>query len=1500
VRTIRKLSFLLLISLTVQQCSNPVFDGAKEFLNSLLLEKSPYKDLLLQEYPGKGVFSLYVQNVGFNPKTPDNICYANNDEAVQFLCDAEAACGTLSGDARLLCLYDALTVSLKRRREHHERDRHRESHNGAVHGKHFSPEAWENVERLYDRLESIVRMIRHQNGGDDDHKSEDHDDPDDDDQSNVTLVQKIQRFYSELARIKQKYNDSGSVQVFVDIRSVDVHHPVQGWIQVSTEKARVNLADLQLNDILAMDVLEPGNYDGIRLNFGDDNVIRRAETVTASSLLTHDDREDHHNESHAEKEHKINLEKIRRTVWKSYPLQFQDPANRSVILPDPWAIDAASATDIRFSFNIDRSITMDDQGRFFFEPVLNVETITGNSYQDPAQPTDLLLNNGRVRITADAGAFDKPLRFSALPIAVQDLPAQSPHGEEVLAAYEMKPNGVFNKGISVTIPYTPATTIPDGKGYFKAQYFNENKQMWIDIPTFDVDAAANTVTIHTNHFTVFKFVAQPGFQLSEAGEVAGRVQFSALNYVLDKLLPNYLPELPIGDEVAPSVSETQLDIGFANSRITLKNIVTRDLGLSIGPVAGSSDLVRVQVLAKRPFRIAHGNVRLALNLKNKCNSNAWDCIGACKTWPKDLKLLCDLLCLESFIACRNTASQVVDTNLSMTYAYDVTNIQLSLIYRIVLDPLTKTFRFVYVQTGAPAGEWLHLQSTLVSAQGTGSVIGGVVGTLASWLQAIAVEVANNSLVQSVFKRLLGKFVSIMLNIYLVNPALTVDNFYLDNLGIAYKLSAQKTVHADSLPTSFVGTTGGCATTPNFPYDLPVTTTLTLPPSVQFGIGYPLSAINRIFIDMANNGYLCWNLSDATTGSSFTMEPTAPPSILYIGNYTSRVSIPIRTRVSGAGQTTLEQSGVLHFYYRIVTSVGSNQIVLVPVKLTYPFTDPRITSSLDALNATFVNGKKGIPIRVGGILEDSPIQRSMLRGVHLEEEGGILIIGGKVEGVKIDYTGHNRDYEWLWLKDWPTKTAGCGPYMSGTLTSANTLMLANGRPLRIINHSVDPVLFNAVIGHSVSFSGRCIGVIGQEKQFSVENILNDHFYTDETNGLLPMRNYPVQVLNDYVTAIGLYAVNIKGDSTPELLQIRDESVTDPFNAILNGPGPIYFDWYTEKSCCATSPTDIVKYTVPVPQRHIDEGGIYRVSVQKRVGGYDQLLINCTVYNVQMGAGTVQMTPVQDFCMNELAGIVIDEQANLMWSKCSQGQELYDPACGGSTQTFNNRSAASTSCEQSDLAAFTDWRVPTQVENMTLQNLANRRSLFPATTGVYWSSTTFTPLDIHTFTFLTWAACIEKWGIGRYIKNTALSTPQKWGVFTSYQDDWYDFNTAYYHDRIDAALHLLGFTFGTVPDDPSVANQGIPFCGYWFLQKLPITACLRDPGRCNLDLKILDKGPGIFAAKKGNTESYTYFGADGSMRGFFDFVSLSRCAFPAMQEPFCPYMHHKKVRCVRTLH
>lgn len=91
----------------------------------------------------------------------------------------------------------------------------------------------------------------------------------------------------------------------------------------------------------------------------------------------------------------------------------------------------------------------------------------------------------------------------------------------------------------------------------------------------------------------------------------------------------------------------------------------------------------------------------------------------------------------------------------------------------------------------------------------------------------------------------------------------------------------------------------------------------------------------------------------------------------------------------------------------------------------------------------------------------------------------------------------------------------------------------------------------------------------------------------------------------------------------------------------------------------------------------------------------------------------------------SGTAIDTRTGLIWYRCSVGEFFHDGECRGVAKRFNWHQAAE-AAGKFELAGYTDWRVPTVKELLSIVekkcvNPSMNTFVFPtAQTEVYWTS------------------------------------------------------------------------------------------------------------------------------------------------------------------------------------
>lgn len=127
-----------------------------------------------------------------------------------------------------------------------------------------------------------------------------------------------------------------------------------------------------------------------------------------------------------------------------------------------------------------------------------------------------------------------------------------------------------------------------------------------------------------------------------------------------------------------------------------------------------------------------------------------------------------------------------------------------------------------------------------------------------------------------------------------------------------------------------------------------------------------------------------------------------------------------------------------------------------------------------------------------------------------------------------------------------------------------------------------------------------------------------------------------------------------------------------------------------------------------------------------------LLSCSVLVLNAHAECSKIltstTPNEQFTIGSDGTVVLDKATNLMWMRCSLGQEYILNTCAGTTNKIKWLNAL-TAAEKSTVAGFSDWRLPNKNEINTIIELSCHMptinsSIFPSTASLsYWTSSPY---------------------------------------------------------------------------------------------------------------------------------------------------------------------------------
>ncbi len=1284
------------------------------------------KEILLEEYPESGVFSLSVQGAEYAPDK-DTQCNPDQIPSLKLLCEAEANCQSSEGTEKLVCIYDSLDNPMElyenslEELEREENSRHtNENHGNESHDSESTEHAvWNDIKHLYKELKELVKKLNNTDDPDDQDHDNDGDDDENDqytmeegDHDGETIAEEIQEIYTLIQTIKERYNSTNDLKILTHIESIELKHPQNGWVKISTsDDTEVDIAILDLNRVVAINAVEPGLYTDIQITFKQSGYIQYrppAGTSVDTFLETIPD-----------------IEYSNGYLW--FPLEFQPNASRTRIIHREISIVKSKAVDFAISPNVKRSIS-EENNQFYFDPVFYVKQVSGDEYSDPLQPVNVTLDNGNLSVQADAEISDKPIKIDAIPIVEADLPKPM-QGENtvLLGAYDMKPDMVFKKSIALTFKYDPDVLARNGltSENIRASYFHKDRNRWIHIPNPVIDTMNNTVTVHTNHFTIVSITGQSGFTLDYNDAVAGKIHYSALNYIIEKAHA-VNPSVLSSEKITFNYNGNGL---FGTGTLFLNEFDSRNLKFSVGgPPPGSTEpniiSVKISLSNYRLGKIT-ANVHKPIGLgSDVCNKFFNSCYDGCSSWFGPLQPVCHAGCGLVAVLC-NT----YDASASAVAEATINDFSVTLNYRVVRDANTGVPSFTYA--GSQTGDFnIHIDTTHFNFQSFNPLLGPL-----NVLISIVVDLLENTIAdQMKFNHNIGdkivkeigngeegsisKKIEDSLNTTLADTRIE-PNFKLDALGIEFFSKINAYIPAPQMAAT------NCSVSFNTSFS-PTESTFPLSDQSDVGMGFSLTAMNQVFNELANRGYFCYDYQiDPNTVVS--VQPVTAPEIKYLGNYLFRLRLTAEAQLKSFNIPLITDQAALDIYYRVSIDMGGNELRINAVKIIPEFSNATIQNAANSLFALLNQNMLDQPELFGySVILNNPlnyadVQHSMFRLNMIEESNGLLAFGIDLSGLKLDYENPNGGSEWVWTKNWGKfTTQRCASKVTGTLQNAPAG--SSTRYELVFDNGEEPIPFEPPsgyfipqVGTTATYEGSCIiDPLTNTQKYFANNIINDQFYIG-TNGFpLPKRNYAAQVIAEFDTTVGLYPVNITGNDTPEILQVE-----------LLPNNEYQLDWIISNTCCQNGPADVVKYSMALPEEFqpkiitpsIKPESLYRVEIIKAGSGSDQLLLNCYVYDVSVVNAQVVLSFANQICQDPYAGMVADSSNGRMWTNCVIGQHMYDPDCAGDFQIFSDDSPAKTSCSNLEISGFADWRLPNEADFNTLNY--STASLFPNPNGVYYS-------------------------------------------------------------------------------------------------------------------------------------------------------------------------------------
>lgn len=1249
-------------------------------------------DILLEQNPDKGVLAVRMQGELYSKENPEIACNPTENEYLQIVCDAQAACNDLSGGKKLTCIYDEMKLPINQ----YERDMKSNEEKEAKVNQHHDPYAfgaWHDVREAHRELKQLVNSIREETLPGE--------------PLSAPFAEATQQIYALFESLKEKYGVPNQIQIHSEIIQVEVLSSTGSWKTISSGPATLDLAIPDLNRLIALDALEPRTYTAIRLTFGDENSIVLNQRLNEPSAPD---------------------------AWTTYPLLFAPEDTKTRTIFQDITLTRGVSSAIALNLDLRKSFQAEPDGVFIFKPRFNVMGIDSENQSRPDEPIDLVFNNGDLTVEADAGSIDKAIQITAKPLAEADLPAPPANQNGVfISAYEMKPDTVFNQAVKLSFAYDPdllATQGVEPEG-IRVRYYHEDRKQWIRIATYEVDTTANRVNVYTNHFTIIAIEGVNGFTLEYPGGISGRIQFDALNYIISKSVA-----LNSTRDLHTETTSFPIEEGDIVAELKGTSFDYRDLRFSVQKRAGFAKQISINV--SNVNSIFLGTLETYVNdiPGTICADLFNDCIGSCGHEWAAVEALCLGACALVAIPCYTAHG------FGFEHRIHLDNLNFNINLLVKNDPKTGAFSVDL--------EGVEIKALKVDLVNIGSSI--VKDTIKRLLTQYVEDYINDNvnLAQGIADDVSATMRE-ELNESLADSLSEFGNFTLDQSGIAFQYDIDMEIDDPLQDLAGTGITenvsfsynenqvdllsadivfSDCRTDINFgmPSDIP-NGTLAMPSNVGIGLGFSLTAINQVITEMTNRGYFCLSASDSISQNSVYIQPTEVPTIEYLGNHIFKTNLGMKIIAVESNGRVHTGGGVVEFHYRLGVNIGGNELQMAMVKVLPHFADvdPLVTEGanflVDKLNGHLSQNQNSYSARIhfANPLNYSGFQASTFKMAMLEEMNGMLAFGIEMRGLVLD--PQHPDKEWVWTKNWSAGNHPCATITSGRVVTAasdyptpHQYIQEGGETMALRNGSIDPVIFNSIIdtGESATLQGSCAGEfhVGQLHAIYVaDNLVNDHFFMNANGGLLAKRNEAPQAIGDFENTLALYEVDISGDTRHEVLQAK-----------MSSEGIYEINWILENTCCKGEPGEVGKYTMVLPDEY-QQAGLYRVSVMERVGDFDQVLLNCKIYNVNVNPSASERVTLEladSICGDALAGVVIDESNALMWTKCSLGEDLYSEECAGEAISYLEPVSAESACSNLDVAGFGDWRLPHSHDYAALpqQNLA--APFFPEPLGSYWVS------------------------------------------------------------------------------------------------------------------------------------------------------------------------------------
>lgn len=1221
-------SILVFLLFAISQC---FWD--QQAVNDTYFEIS--NEILTRENPGKGVVNLSLQSPLFKPGEPHfDACSAELPEGqkllIESICNSQKECLQADPVQRAACYEESLSDGLKAYK--HAFNMKEGKNRDDFDEKQVEKKLFVEIKRVASGLEEVLEDLGHDTGDDSDEKEDsdeknsDHDD--DSDEPEYDVLTRLNQLYDQLESIKTRYSPKNKVQVWVRLLAVNVEHETLGWLNAANHAEWIDIANPDLNKVLAINTLEPGRYNAIEFLF--DSQVKmymnnsEATVDQAFSSEPHkkhgDDKDDDHDGDNTVSDD----EPVMGLPWEELPVTFAEGAVPLFQVEQSWEVRAGEVISIAAGIDVEKSLEFEED-QLVFEIQGFVTGLAGDSVQTPELPVDVVADNGNIAINAPANTLTEPVQFLVTPVTEATLPAPVEESSTLVSSYEFEPSMVFEAPVTLTFKYDPAMLVQNNmtENHLYAAYYDEDKEEWIKIPSFKVNPAASTVEVYTKHFTIVSLFGG-NFRIEYPDGVVAKVQYSALNYFLDKVMPIQNPTLIGPANRKKDVIEGQLSSTMPyviNYDFRPKHVKTTNFKYDITPVRSLPGVIDVRIQLKDntypyTYLTEIGDVDIsyyqgiALSDEN-CSRSLRKCRSGCSSWGW-FEGLCLGDCKNKYNICKwATNPSRLGFTINLYKSLSIYHLDVSIRLIMTVDPETNTISYEFVKMiphKDDSGQWFRWITSDRKPP-----------TASNLVADIAVKLEN-------IKHVLNEQIYVtLLNWFLPPSAINFGEQLSGTLNLAFSDSMPNTtlaLEADGFTIRSdlaqeipgedrSGQCAGGAPALSIPGNTPNTGADYLTSDVHVGTSFSLNVFSQVFTQFAKQGYFCVDTPvGALPNDQITVTPTSAASVTYVPNNVLRISMMSKVDYRVMGTSQEREFGKFIYYFRLKPNLANGKMELELIEIEDTFANPALRPLVDAFVGGITPDMFPFSFDVPNPLSRSGLHKSMFRLQDMSKQGNNLVMNYYIAGLPVDYSNANGSREWLWTKKYTPQERGCAPYLKGVLRKTTVsglykLVFPNGSFRWLRNQSVNGVLFGNAINKVVSMEGNCKG-----STFYAKNILDGHFYMGSGNVSLSKKNYAVQKIGPYGSVFGLHAINIKDTKTPEVLALRKTKTG------------IKLDWYLGNRCCQSAPGDIIKYTMNLPAKHVTEG-LYRVKVIKKNSGYDQLMLNCTVYDVVADSSTVSL-------------------------------------------------------------------------------------------------------------------------------------------------------------------------------------------------------------------------------------------------------------------------------------